>query len=119
VVSIGAIASQSGGGRFGRGGSGLYVKSVPVEIAVETHDDRLIPDLSASADILLEEPIDGLLAPREAVRNDEKGSFVLVRSGQGFERRDVTIKDRNTTHVLIEDGVAQGDELLIGDPPQA
>lgn len=119
VVSIGAIASESGGGRFGRGGSGLYVKSVPVEIAVEADDDRLIPDLSASADILLEEPVEGLLAPREAVRRDENGSFVLVRSGTGFERRDVTVRDRSTTHVLIEDGVAKGEELLIGDPPKA
>lgn len=119
VVRVGAIASTSGGGRFGRGGSGLYVKSVPVEIAIETNDERLIPDLSASADILVDEPVEGMLAPREAVRSDEKGSFVLVRSGQGFERRDVKVLDRSTTHVLIEDGVAQGDELLIGDPPEA
>lgn len=119
VVSIGAIASQSGGGRFGRGGSGLYVKSVPVEIAIETGDDRLIPDLSASADILLDDPVEGLLAPREAIRSDANGSFVMVRSGQSFVRRDVTVRDRNTTHVLIEDGVSKGDELLIGDPPEA
>jgi len=119
VVRVGAIASQSGGGRFGRGGSGLYVKSVPIEISVETADERLIPDLSASADILIDEPVEGLVAPREAVRSDEKGSFVLVRSGEGYERRDVKVADRSTTPVLIEDGVAKGDELLMGAPPQA
>ncbi len=119
VVRVGAIASQSSGGGFGRGGSGLYVKSVPVEIAIVADDARLIPDLSGSADILLEDVSEGLLAPREAVRNDGNGTFVMVRSGTGYVRREVKIRDRNTTHVLIEDGVSQGEELLIGDPPQA
>ncbi|MBI1353045.1 MAG: HlyD family efflux transporter periplasmic adaptor subunit [Acidobacteria bacterium] len=118
VVSIGAIASESSGGGFGRGGSGLYVKSVPVEIAIHSDDTRVIPDLSASADILLEDPSSGLLAPREAIREDDKGSFVLVRTGQKFERRNVTLGEQNTTHVLIKDGVAEGDELLIGAPPE-
>ena len=119
VVSVGAIASESSGGGFGRGGAGLYVKSVPVDIAIDTKDNRLIPDLSASADILLEDPVTGLMAPREAVRQDADGTFVLIRSGQGFVRRNISVGDANTTHVLIKEGVGEGDELLIGAPPQA
>lgn len=118
IVGIGAIAGQAGGGggsRFSRGGSGLFLKAVPVEIAIDGKDDRVIPDLSASVDILLEKPAEGLVAPREAIRTDGDRNFIYVKSGDNFVEREVTIGDKSDTHVLIESGLQRGDEILIDE----
>lgn len=123
IVSIGAIAGSGGGGRsrFSRGSSGLFLKSVPIEIAIDTSDERVIPDLSASADILIGDEGEGVLVPREALRSGDEGSFVWVRRGDRFERRAVETGSVNDTHAMVVSGVEQGEEVLLGDrpPPQA
>ena len=121
ITAIGAIAETGGGGksRYSRGSSGLYLKTVPVEISIDTPDERVIPDLSASADILIQQQGEGVLVPREAVRSDTDGSFVWVRSGQGFQRRAVQPGSANDTHTLVESGLQSGEEVLVSErPPQ-
>ncbi len=120
VVSIGAIAEggsgNSRGFRFG-GGSGLYLKTIPIEIAITSDDERVIPDLSASADIRIGATDEGLVAPREAVQADDEGTFVYVRSGDQVERRAVEIGATNDTHVIVLSGLDSGEEVLLEDPP--
>ena len=122
ISAIGAIAESGGGGggRYSRGSSGLFLKSVPVEISIDTPDKRVIPDLSASADIVIEHEADGVLVPREALRSDDEGAFVWVRNGQGFQRRAVQAGSVNDTHAVVESGLESGDEVLLSErPPQA
>ena len=117
VASIGAIA-DSGGGRFSRGSSGLFLKKIPVEIAIDSSDERVIPDLSASADIVLtDQPEEGPIVPRAAVREGDSGPFVYVRQGQKFVTRSVELGDVNDTHALIRSGVEKGEEVLLSEPP--
>lgn len=118
VAGVGAIAGGGGGG-FNRGSSGLYLKTVPVQIAIHTSDERVIPDLSASADIQIRKAVDGLVVPREAVRNENGETVVYVRSGDGFQPREVELGEMNDTHVVLEAGVSEGDELLLGQPLMA
>lgn len=113
VAGVGAIAGEGGGGRFRRGGSGLYLKTVPVQITIHTSDERVIPDLSASADIQIREPIEGLVAPREAVRVEDGETVVYVRRGDGFAPRPVELGEKNATQVIVESGVEAGEEVLL------
>lgn len=117
VSSIGAIAGQ-GGDNFRRSGSGLYLKSVPVEITIDSHDDRILPDLSASADVLLtSEPAD-VIIPREAIVQGEGDTkIVYVRGAKGYEPRQVELGEYSDTHVIVEAGVEEGEEILLGEPP--
>src|SRR5690606_10926344 len=66
-----SVAAMAGGGADmpgrGRGGSGSYVRNVAVAVNILDSDPVIIPDLSASADVVLETQEDVLLAPREAV----------------------------------------------------
>ncbi len=119
IVAIGAIASRgsSGGGRYSRGSSGLFLKNIAVEIAIDATDPRVIPDLSASADIILGEAPEGLVVPREAVRAGEEGTFVYVRQGDRFVTRSVELGSRNDTHTIVESGLKTGEEVLLGDRP--
>jgi HlyD family secretion protein len=119
VSGIGAIAGQ-GGGRFRRSGSGLYLKTVPVEITIDTPDDRVLPDLSASADVSLSSMHADVIIPRAALaKGESEATVVYVRTTDGFEPREVELGDHNDTHVIVVDGVNEGEEVLLSEPPAA
>ena len=117
VSGMGAIAGE-GGDRFRRSGSGLYLKTVPVEITIETQDERVLPDLSASADILLENIQAEVIIPRSAVKGDSpERNIIYVRGPKGFEPREVELGDYSDTHVIVTVGLEAGEEVLLSEPP--
>ena len=120
VVNLGAMASSSSGGsRFSRGQTGAFIKHIPMRILIEDHDERILPDLSASADIRTSNPPKGVLVPREALRSgDGQGSsFVYVHSDGEFLRREVRVQDVSDTEALIETGLRAGEEILLSGLP--
>lgn len=123
VVDLGAVATSSGGGRsrFRRPSSGEFVKQIPVRILIEDKDERILPDLSASADVVLERVGSGVLVPREAVRrNAEDGSLrVWVSDGEEFLERGVQIGGWSDTDALVTSGLRAGEEVLLSDPPDS
>ena len=123
VVDLGAVASNSSAGsKYGRGGQGVYVKSIPVRVLIEARDERILPDLSASADILVSSRKAGLLVPREAVRSEPGASgtrFVYVNEEGEYSKRTVRVGDSNETQVLIASGLQDGEEVLLGELPQS
>lgn len=120
VARIGAIAESGSGNsrgfRFG-GGSGLFLKTIPVEVEIESDDERVIPDLSASADIHMGSNDEGLLAPREAVMRDGDATFVYVKNREKVERREVELGAKSDTHVIVVSGLSSGDVVLLEAPP--
>ena len=120
VVSIGAIAESGSGNskgfRFG-GGSGLFLKTIPIDIEITSDDKRVIPDLSASADIHISSDDEGLIAPREAVKTEGESTFVYVKNGQQVERRDVELGAKSDTHVVVVSGLSSGEVVLLEEPP--
>ena len=120
VVSIGAMATTgAGGGRWNRGGNDTYVKNVSIEIAIEAEDPRVIPDLSASAEIVLERKEDLLLIPRSAIRQRDDKAFVSVRQGNRFADREIEIGDVSATQAVVVTGLQPGEEIALEDVPKA
>ena len=120
VVALGAMATvggQSGGARFSRGGRAEFVKSVPVEIAIDAQDARLIPDLSASADIHLTEEKQCLLIPREAIHQFDRDPVVYMRSGDRVVQKSIEIGETNATHAEVLSGLSAGEEVLLDAVP--
>ncbi|MCX6621560.1 MAG: efflux RND transporter periplasmic adaptor subunit [Acidobacteria bacterium] len=107
VYSIGALAV--GGPR-----QNFYVRSVPVRVKIEGSDPRLIPDLSAGADIEVERQSDVLICRRDAVVREGDRSFVMVKQGSRFVRREVKTGLANDTEVAIQEGLVEGDEVRAG-----
>lgn len=107
VHSLGALAT--GGFR-----QGYYIRTVPVRIAIEGSDPRLIPDLSASADVLLQRSENGIVAPRGAItdENGEKVAYVK-KADNTFERRSLSIGLQSDTQALILAGLQPGEEVRI------
>ena len=118
VSSMGALATSAGGSRFRRGSSGSFVKVVSIEIAIDEPDERVIPDLSGSADILFERQENALLVPRSAIQNSDDDTTVFVRAGDQFEERPVKLGKMSSTMAIVLQGLSEGDEVALQRPPQ-
>jgi HlyD family secretion protein len=106
VYSLGALAV--GGWR-----QNYYIRSVPVRLTIEGHDSRVIPDLSAGADVVLERAENKPVVPLGAVQTENGKTVVYVKSGETFEKREVQIAMKNDTHAAIESGIRPGEEVRL------
>ena len=109
VLGVGALAI---GGRR----TNYYVRRIPVKIAIANADGRVIPDLSASADVAVTGVAEGIVVPREAVSEASGKSVVYIRDGQGFSAREVEIAGENNTHLALASGVKEGEEVAVTPP---
>jgi multidrug efflux pump subunit AcrA (membrane-fusion protein) len=105
-------------GAMGVGGwrEQYYLRTIPVVISIEGADNRVIPDLSASADVVLEQKENALVAPLDAVLSEGGKHVVYTRQGDRFLSREVRIGGRNNTQVEILAGLNAGDEIALGHP---
>jgi hypothetical protein len=112
VIGIGAM-SQPGRARA------EYVREVPVMIKIDKLAPGVIPDLSVSADVLIEQAEDALLVPRQAVFREPGGEtpFVYVKRGAAFEKRPVEIRLANFVQAAVASGVKKGEMVALERPP--
>jgi multidrug efflux pump subunit AcrA (membrane-fusion protein) len=93
-----------------------YVRNIPVRVAIHKPDARLIPDLSASADVEIGREENTTLIPLAAIHSSGGKDFVYVKSGEKFARREVTLGKRNNTHAAVVSGLEIGEELALETP---
>lgn len=84
------------------------IRQFIVLMAVDGSHPNLMPDLTAAVDVELERVRRALVVPRDAVRYDGDQAFVRVRSGNGFEDRQVAVGARSATEVVIVSGIDEG-----------
>ncbi len=105
VMALGTFA-VTGGWRTS------WVRHVPVSLELERTDERVVPDLSVSADLILERIEDAAIVPREAVFQEPDSSFVLARASAGeWEKRDVEVVLSNNVEVAVRSGVSPGETV--------
>ena len=124
VVSVAAV-TKTGGFRA------TYLKVIPVMLKLDKIDDRVIPDLSVSADVVLEESAaaNNVVAPLESLFPDSPvaapaaKSYVYVRDGEGpkaiWRRREVEVGLTSNTHAVIRSGLKAGEVVALDLPPSA
>lgn len=112
VDAIGAMAV--GGMR-----QNAYIRNVPVRIRIDGSNPKVIPDLSASADVLLSRVEDATIIPLSAVHEEGDLRYVYVRGPKGFERRAVQLDKSNNTHAAVLAGVSVGEEVALNYEPPA
>jgi HlyD family secretion protein len=113
VESIGAI-TRAGNQRAN------WVKEVPVRLRIEQMDPRIIPDLSVSADVVIESERADAAVPTGAVLEDGASgkSSVMVRQALGWQRREVELGIRNHVLAAVRGGLRPG-EIVALDPATA
>jgi hypothetical protein len=90
-----------------------YVKEIPVTFKLLRVDPRVIPDLSASADVVLESAPQALIVPREAIFRDGPGGkpFVFVQQPSGWEQREVDLGPSSFLATAVRSGLRAGEEV--------
>jgi multidrug efflux pump subunit AcrA (membrane-fusion protein) len=111
VSNIGAHA-QGGGWRR------AWVANVPVRLTLEETDPRVVPDLTASVDVVLARQEDALTVPRECIFRDSPSeeSYVIVRSPEGWEKRVVEVGATNHTTAAVGGELREG-EIVAAELP--
>jgi multidrug efflux pump subunit AcrA (membrane-fusion protein) len=110
VVNIAAVP-RSGGFRAS------FVREIPVTLKIDAVDKRIIPDLSCSVDVLMESEENASIVPMGAIQQDEEGkTFVYVRQGTGWTRREVEITIENNLEASVK-GLKEGEVVALEPPP--
>jgi len=73
----------------------------------------LKPGMSASVEILLAHYDNVLRIPVAAVVQQEGRYFCWVRTEQGTRRRELKLGDSNDQFMIVEDGLREGDEVVL------
>ena len=109
VHSIGVLAK---GGRI----QNHYVREIPVRIIIEGADERLIPDLSAYADVVINREDSTIQVPRAAVFEEQRQTVVFVKNGGSYQERPVQLGFGNYTHVAVVSGLQTGEQVALERP---
>ena len=109
VYSIGAMG-------IGSWHTNYFIRDIPIRITVDGSDPHIIPDLSASCDVLVGKVDNAVLAPLNAVQLESGKSVVYVKQPQGFERREVRLGMRNGTHAAVLAGLQVGEVVALRKP---
>jgi multidrug efflux pump subunit AcrA (membrane-fusion protein) len=76
----------------------------------------VIPDLTGSAEIVLNSERNTMVAPRAAVFAEEGGSYVFVQGPEGWIKKKVELGMPSFTMVAIRSGLQQGDVVALQRP---
>ncbi|HWB87092.1 MAG TPA: HlyD family efflux transporter periplasmic adaptor subunit [Bryobacteraceae bacterium] len=93
-----------------------YVGEIPVRLNIDRMDPRVIPDLSGSAEIVLESENNAVIAPRAAVFGDSGSRFVFLKSPSGWVRKTVDLGLANNIQVAVHSGLNKGDVVALQRP---
>jgi multidrug efflux pump subunit AcrA (membrane-fusion protein) len=107
VWSIGALATRGFRDQY-------FLRTIPVKVQMENPDAKVIPDLSASADIRLKSVENVVVAPTAAVNMTKDGkAYVFVQQKNGFQQREIAMGINNGIHVAVLSGLSEGDVVRV------
>jgi HlyD family secretion protein len=94
-----------------------YVGEIPVRVALDKMDPRIIPDLTASAEVYLQSEQNAVVLPRAAVFEENGSKYVFLRDPEGaWIRKPVQTGVVSFTDVAIHSGVQKGDVVALQRP---
>lgn len=92
------------------------IKVFPVQISITGTSEQLLPGLTVSCRINIQEIPDVLFIPFEALFREQATEFVYVKSGSGFRRQDIRTGPANTDLIVVTEGLTGNEELAMADP---
>jgi multidrug efflux pump subunit AcrA (membrane-fusion protein) len=114
-IVVGARVSAVGAMAYNARRINYWVRRVPVRLELQDPDARVIPDLTASADIVVSDPAQGMVVPREAVVETDGKAVVYVKHDGGFSAQEVEISGVTNTQVAVR-GLPEGAEVALRMP---
>lgn len=89
-------------------------RSIPVLIEVPNREGTIKIGMLADVRLILGRPISGTAIPNQGIQNEDGIPVTYVQtSGEGFERRVLTLGATDGTWTLVTAGLAPGDHVVI------
>ena len=92
------------------------IKIFPVQILIDNKTVSLLPGLTVSCKIKINELKGVMYVPVEAIFKEQGSEFVYVKTSSGFKRKDIKIGAVNTDFVVVREGLEENEELALTDP---
>lgn len=92
------------------------IKIFPVKIRIEGENDKLLPGLTVSCKIKVNDIPDILYVPVGCIFEEFGSPYVYLKSKSGYTRKDIVTGEQNTDFVVIREGLTVGDEIALSDP---
>lgn len=92
------------------------IKIFPVQIRIDGQSKTLLPGLTVSCKIIVNEIHDILYIPLESLFNEQGIDFVYVKSGSGFKRRNIITGPVNADYAIVKEGLEEDDIIALSDP---
>jgi HlyD family secretion protein len=87
-----------------------------VVCTIENQGRELIPGTNVDAEIRTAVVENALVIPREGLRHDTAGDYVLVLKGDTVERRDVRAGVSSVSWIQVVEGLTEGDAVAMPSP---
>lgn len=94
-------------------------RNFDVTVALDDHDERLRPGMTATLRVATETLSNALMVPPQAVFSTGSQDVVYVVHRGTAERRRIEIDRRNADHVVVRSGLAEGERVALKEPPEA
>lgn len=92
------------------------IKIFPVQIRIEGQSRTLLPGLTVSCRIIVNEIPDVLYIPLESLFKDQGLDYVYLKSGSGFKRQDIKTGAVNTDYAVVTEGLTEDDIIALSNP---
>jgi HlyD family secretion protein len=92
------------------------IKIFPVQVRISGQSKKLLPGLTVSCKIIVNEIPGVLFIPLESLFKEQGIDFVWLKSGSGFKRRDIKTGAINTDFAIITEGLEENDVIALSDP---
>jgi HlyD family secretion protein len=109
VQGVGAMAR-------GSGFRGSYVAEIPLTIAVDATDPRVIPGLTVSGDIRVAGVENAPIVPRQAIFYDDDRPYAFVQTPTGWERRELELDLTDHLEAAVRTGIVPGERVALERP---
>ncbi len=92
------------------------IKVFPVEILLNETNKNLLPGLTVSCRIILDEIEDVLYIPLDALQLEGDKNYVYKKRGNSYDKVEIETGKNNTDYVVVVDGLKEGDEIALINP---
>lgn len=92
------------------------IKVFPVEILLNETNKNLLPGLTVSCRIILDEIEDVLYIPLDALHIEGDKNYVYKKRGNSYDKVEIETGKNNTDYIVVVDGLKEGDEIALVNP---
>ena len=92
------------------------VKVFEVIARLTEKDSTLMPGMSVSCEIIVNQIKDTLFIPLEALFKEDNGNVVYIKNGSQYEQQPIITGLENDDYVIVTEGLQGGEEIALIDP---